>query len=103
MQVLAAGDEAPSQPIPGFPMTWPHAEAVGGWGGDRLNMYENGEQWIIDWQTAWDTQSDADEFATRVNELSTRFQGITRISTTPQGVRVQVGSDQSVLDFPTTL
>ena len=97
MQVFAAGDEAPDS-IPGLPVEWPHAETVAGWGGDRLNMYENGDQWIIDWQTAWDTQTDADEFDARVTGLTGSFDGTTRVVTTPLGVRLQIASDESLLN-----
>jgi hypothetical protein len=99
MQVFAAGSETPVVPIPGLATDWPHAETVAGWGGDRLNMYEGPDgAWIIDWQTAWDTQADADEFAARLPDLQGQFDGPSRIVTTPQGVRLIVASDETVLN-----
>jgi hypothetical protein len=47
-QVLMTGGELPPLRILGVPVDWPHAEAAAGWGGDKLNMYENGDQWLID-------------------------------------------------------
>jgi hypothetical protein len=102
MQVVAAGDESPPETIPGLPMAWPHAESVDGWGGDRLKMYENGGQWLIDWHTAWDTQADADEFIARVNELTGQFDGPALVIPSAQEVRVMIASDQSVLDSTST-
>jgi hypothetical protein len=99
MQVFAAGSETPAETIPGLPVTWPHAETAAGWGGDRLNMYEGPDgAWIIDWQTAWDTQADADEFAARLPDLQGQFDGPSRIVTTPEGVRLIVASDETVLN-----
>jgi len=99
MQVFVAGDETPPETFPGLPVEWPRAEVAAGWGGDRLNMYEgpNGA-WIIDWQTAWDTQADADEFEARVNELASTFGGPSQVSTTPLGVQVAIASDAQSLD-----
>ncbi len=100
MQVFAAGDETPTS-IPGIPVPWAHAETVAGWGGDRLNMYENGDQWIIDWQTAWDTQPDADEFSARVIELQPRLQGhlVVEPGSAPNGVRVLLATDVATMDL----
>jgi hypothetical protein len=94
--VVAAGGEKPALDIPGLPVEWPHAEAAAGWGGDKLNMYENGDQWLIDWQTAWDTQADADEFSARMTELQSTFQGTTRLIAGPQTVRVVIASDPNL-------
>ena len=79
--------------IPGFPVEWPHQEAAAGWGGDRVNMYENGDQWLIDWQTAWDSDVDAAEFATRVNELTSTIDGQARLFSDGTTVRIVVASD----------
>lgn len=45
--------------VPGL---WTNAAAMG-WGGDRIQVYENrrGEQAVI-WCSAWDTEADAEEF-----------------------------------------
>ena len=40
IQVLASGGQEPAVNIPGFPTTSPREEVAAGWGGDRLNMYE---------------------------------------------------------------
>ena len=64
-------------------------------------MYENGDQWLIDWQTAWDTQADADEFRARMNDLASTFQGSLRLIPGPQTVRFVLASDPSLfLDLP---
>jgi hypothetical protein len=56
-------------------------------------MYENGDQWLIDWQTAWDTDSDAAEFAARANELIATIDGDTRVFSDGVTVRVVAASD----------
>ncbi len=98
IQVLATGGEKPALDVPGLPAQWPHQEVAAGWGGDRLSMYERDEanSWLIDWQTAWDTQADADEFAARIGELQGTFQGTTRLINGPQTVRVVIASDPSL-------
>ena len=76
MQVWAAGSESPPDVIPGQAVAWPHADSVDGWGGDRLNMYEGPDgAWIIDWMTAWDSQTDADKFSARTIDLQPTLQG----------------------------
>jgi len=103
IQVLATGGEKPALDIPGLPADWPHAEVAAGWGGDKLNMYENTDasQWLIDWHTAWDTQADADEFSARMNELTSTFQGTLRLIAGPQTVEFVLASDPSLfLDLP---
>lgn len=98
IQVLATGGEKPPIDVPGLPAQWPHAEVAAGWGGDKLNMYDNASngQWLIDWQTAWDTQADADEFSARMNELASTFQGSMRLIPGPQTVRFVLASDPSL-------
>ena len=99
IQVLAAGGEKPALDVPGLPVAWPHQEVAAGWGGDRLNMYENASSgaWLIDWQIAWDTQADADEFSARMTELQSTFQGTLRLIAGPQTVRFVLASDPSLL------
>jgi hypothetical protein len=92
-QVFAGGGEQPVVNIPGLPVQWPHAEVAAGWGGDRLNMYENGDQWLVDWQTTWDTEADATEFASRTSELISTIDGETRVSSEGTSVRLVVASD----------
>ncbi len=73
----------------------------GGWGGDRLNMYEgpNGA-WIIDWHTAWDTETDAGEFEARVAEIQSMFDGQTTITRTGTEVVVRITPDGAGTDLP---
>lgn len=104
IQVLATGGEEPPATLPGLPVEWPHAEAAAGWGGDRLNMYEHTDgRWIIVWETAWDTQSDADEFSTRVVELQPTLQGhlIVDPGPDPNGQRIEVllANDVTTMDL----
>jgi len=103
IQVLATGGEAPPVDVPGLPAQWPHAEVAAGWGGDRLNMYENATNggWVIDWETAWDTPADSDEFSQRIAELTSSFQGVTRTQPGAEAnsVRVLMASDQATMDL----
>lgn len=100
-QVFVGGGEEPPFAIPGLPTEWPHQEVAAGWGGDRLNQYENGDEWLIDWQTEWDTDADAAEFATRVNELNPTIDGNSRVFTDGTSVRlVVVSSPELFLALP---
>jgi hypothetical protein len=98
IQILAVGSDQPPVDIPGLPVEWPHSEVAAGWGGDRLRMYESETgQWLIAWQTAWDTQADADEFATRLAALRDTFAGPMRVDTNRDRVLARVASDQQLL------
>ena len=101
VQVLAAGGEEPPFSLPGLPVSWPHAEAAEGWGGDRLNMYENADgDWGILWQTAWDTDTDAVEFETRMVELLSTFDGFMVVEVGSEGPlhrEVAISNDAAVL------
>jgi hypothetical protein len=98
IQVLVAGDEAPTETLPGLPVTWPHSDAAAGWGGDRLAMYEgSNDAWLIDWQTAWDTPTDAQEFFARVNVVKALFQGVTEDAIQSKTVHMAIASDSSLL------
>lgn len=98
VQVVATGGEKPPLDIPGLPAQWPHAEVAAGWGGDRLNMYENGDQWLIDWETVWDTEQDKNEFSDRIFELAPTFQGSMRSmpGSDANSIRVVIASDASL-------
>jgi hypothetical protein len=62
MGVWVADGREPSRVL-GLPGPMPGASAVDGWGGDRLMSLDGPEdRWAIVWQTAWDSQADADEF-----------------------------------------
>lgn len=102
MQVWAAGGELPPETIPGLPGDWPHAEAVAGWGGDRLAMYEHDDgRWVVSWITTWDSDPDADEFFARAHELAPSLDGVAAIVSKEQlgetKVGVLVASDQDSL------
>jgi hypothetical protein len=98
IEVLMAGDEAPAEVLPGLPVEWPHSEAAAGWGGDRLAMYEGpNDAWLIDWQTAWDTPADAQEFVARVNQLRPSFQGDSETFALSDKVHVAIASDHALL------
>jgi hypothetical protein len=98
IQVLMAGDEAPAETVPGLAVTWPHSEAAAGWGGDRLAMYEGpGGSWLIDWQTAWDTPADAQEFVSRLNELRPTFGGASETFAQSDSVHVAIASSSALL------
>jgi len=103
MQVWAAGDETPPDTIPGLPVQWPHAEAVAGWGGDRLVMYENPDgRWAISWVTAWDTPADMQEFASRSGELLFSLGGFSSAAPISSGSNneyvIWLASDQAALN-----
>ena len=100
MQVWVAGDETPTPAIPGLPVEWPHAETAAGWGGDRLDMFENAEGgWGIVWSTAWDTAADAAEFRGRAEALRSLLAGPSEVvvGLPDNGVAILVGSDDSVV------
>jgi hypothetical protein len=102
MQVFVAGGEAPDVSIPGLPVDWPHQEVAAGWGGDRLAMYEGpNSAWLIDWQTAWDTQQDADEFSARMIELVPTFQGhvIVEPGSQPDSIHFLLANDVETMDL----
>ena len=102
-QVLAAGGEKPAVDVPGLPAQWPHQEVAAGWGGDKLNMYEDAASgaWLIDWQTAWDTQADADEFSSRMTELQSTFQGhmVLQPGSEPNSIRFLLADSVETMDL----
>ena len=101
VQILATGGEEPPVTFPGMPVEYPHSEVAAGWGGDRLNMYEHPDgRWMIAWRTAWDSESDASEFETRLNELGSTFDGpidIRIFPPDPVNREVYIASDQATL------
>lgn len=101
IQVFVGGGERPPVNIPGLPVEWPHQEVAAGWGGDRLDMYENGDAWAIVWETAWDSQADMDEFATRSAELLFQldaFSSAAPADPARNGYVIWLASDQATLD-----
>jgi hypothetical protein len=53
-----------------------NAEAAEGWGGDRLQMLDGPrEGWVIVWQTTWDSEADALEFAAAANVVMADLEG----------------------------
>lgn len=82
MQMFVAGGEQPDSPIPGLTVgEWPHAADAAGWGGDRIGMWERDESgsWAIAWRTAWDTKTDADEFAARAAQLQSTLDSVSKV------------------------
>ncbi len=63
--VFVADDEPFEMLLPTpVAVTLPKAEAATGWGGDTIITVDGPEgDWVVVWQTAWDTARDADEFA----------------------------------------
>jgi hypothetical protein len=90
----------------GLPVPLPNAEAAAGWGGDRLVSLEgpNGA-WAIVWQTAWDTATDADEFAATADSVMTDLPGAHDVvkasiaGSLAAPVLVIVTGDQQTLDL----
>jgi hypothetical protein len=81
MQMFVAGGEEPPTLL-GVPIgEWPHAADAAGWGGDRIGMWERDESgsWAIAWRTAWDTKTDADEFAARTTQLQSTLDGVSKV------------------------
>jgi hypothetical protein len=102
IQVLATGGEQPPLSIPGLPAVWPYAEVAAGWGGDRLNMYENASTggWLIDWTTAWDSVGDRAEFGVRMDELAGTFAGpIEWNPINDTTIELAIGSDEATLNL----
>jgi hypothetical protein len=97
IQILAVGDEQPAFDVPGLPVDWPHQEVAAGWGGDRLRMYESTDgEWVIAWQTDWDTEADAIAFYARIDQLQGKFGGPARIDIDHDKVLVCVGSNDQL-------
>jgi hypothetical protein len=105
MQVWAAGGESPAVNVPGIPAEWPNADSVAGWAGDRLVMYEHPDgRWAIEWQTAWDSELDANEFSQRASEVGDLLGGPFEIGrfgqrppAQPTDMSIRVASDGPTL------
>lgn len=53
-----------------------NAKAAEGWGGDRLQMLHGpGDAWAVVWQTTWDSEADALEFAAAANVVMADLEG----------------------------
>jgi hypothetical protein len=84
----------------------PNAWAADGWGGDRLVTLDGPDgTWAVVWQTAWDSDTDADEFTgaadAAMGDLSGAhvvLRGADLTSGAPSPALVIVASDQSVVD-----
>jgi hypothetical protein len=99
-------DGAPaSQAGPAEPATYPGASAASGWGGDRLVTLEGPDgSWAVVWQTAWDGDPDANEFAAAasaaVSDLPGAhgvFRGADLVGGLPSPVLVLLASDDGAL------
>jgi hypothetical protein len=90
IQVWVGGGEEPIETFPGLPPEQPYAEVAAGWGGDRLAMYEAGDDgWAIAWEIAWDTDADAEAFLSRARELQDTLDG--------ESLIMPIGSDRVLL------
>jgi hypothetical protein len=72
--------------------------AAAGWGGDRYRLVERGDgQLGLILQTAWDTQNDADEFATALSQgLRKRF-GVSNTDTSGSRVLIRNSEQPSLI------
>lgn len=51
--------------------------AAAGWNGDRFALWVHGDQEVVAWQTVWDSETDAGEFAAAMREYDeTRFNSL---------------------------
>ena len=84
----------------------PNAWAADGWGGDRLVRLEGPDgAWAVVWQTAWDSDTDADEFTSAADAAMADLpaahvvlRGADLAGGVPSPSLVIVASDQGVLD-----
>ena len=75
--------------------------AAAGWGGDRLETWEGpGNQWVIAWQTAWDSPADAREFVSAASRaIDTLEDPLTIVSDEGSDAAVFIlASDSLLLD-----
>lgn len=100
---VADGKVAPT--VLGLPGKLPRAEAVEGWGGDRLVSLEGPEgAWAVVWQTAWDADREADEFMAAAKRTLKDLPGASLIvahdivGDTPSPVLVLVADGGGTLD-----
>ena len=85
----------------------PNAWAADGWGGDRALTLDGPDgAWAVVWQTAWDSDTDADEFSGMADQAMADLPGahvvLRGADVTGSGLSapalVVVASDQSVVD-----
>ncbi len=103
--LVADGQSAPGPSVPGVLPALPNAEAAAGWGGDRLVSLDGPDgTWVVVWQTAWDSATDADEFsaATQAAMDDLPFPREVSASSVASGlddpVLVLVASDEATLE-----
>jgi hypothetical protein len=89
----------------GLPGRLPRAEAVEGWGGDRLVSLEGPDgSWTLVWQTVWDSEADAREFLRAARSTMRDLPGAHDARTadisgsSSSGVLVLIADDESTLD-----
>lgn len=101
---LADGAEPVLPGLPGLPTEpEPWQEAAAGWGGDRLQMYENGaDDWAIVWQLAWDSPADGADFTANAEELLASIDGPAELVSVSRGgtpyVTLIAASEAATLD-----
>jgi hypothetical protein len=77
MIMLMFAEEQPGQQS-GFAAGFPAVAtiAAGGWDGDRYTTWENGDQTVVVWQSAWDSRADSREFAETMADYDAGRSGV---------------------------
>lgn len=74
-------------------------DAAEGWGGDRYQVWGNGDQNVVAWQTVWESEADAAEFAAELETAAARAG--TPTAGTPSTLVAQAGSVVGFVTAPT--
>ena len=56
-----------------------NAQAAEGWGGDRVCVFESGENRFFVWETVWDRANDVDEFFSHYKKYYEKRMGVQRL------------------------
>jgi len=71
-------------------------EAAAGWGGDSYTVAASGDDVVVAWQSTWDSDDDAEQFAKALAvRESARFDG----DTSAEGETVTIESDEAVVQI----
>ncbi len=73
-------------------------DAAAGWGGDRYVVVGNADETAIAWQTTWDSEDDADEFARVMAERETDRLGV-EATTLDDGAGYEFTTDGEVVQL----
>ena len=71
-------------------------EAAAGWGGDRYEVWANGDQTVLTWQSAWDSAADAEAFAAAMRAYDESRYGAT-YTTDSEGTLALTSGAQTTL------